>query len=101
MTRLSKSEKETIINFDEESEYASISTYNRSLRKKIIVYSNKYPQNMKNVKYDNDSGEMSCIVKKERMTINFKPKRDLSDEDKRKLVDNFKKTPKKLGKTKT
>lgn len=95
--RLTKQEKETHISFDEESEYVVISTFNKQLGKKIIKYSSTYPNYMKNV-HIGDNGEVSCEVIKDRLTIRFKPVRTLSEADKKKLTNNFKKKHQELGK---
>ena len=44
MTKLSKYEKETIINWNEAENLASIYTFNASLKRRLAEFSRKYPQ---------------------------------------------------------
>lgn len=100
MTRLTKQEKETYISFDEENDYVSISTFNKSLIKKIKAYSEKYPSCIRKVQIE-DSNEVLCEIKKDRFSIKFKPIRTMSDDEKKKLANNFRKNAKNLDKTNT
>ena len=43
MTKLSKYEKETIINWNEAENLASIYTFNASLKRRLAEFSRKYP----------------------------------------------------------
>ena len=44
MTKLSKYEKETIINWNEAENTASIYTFNADLKRRLAEFSRKYPQ---------------------------------------------------------
>ena len=44
MTKLSKYEKETIINWNEAEDTASIYTFNADLKRRLAEFSRKYPQ---------------------------------------------------------
>ena len=44
MTKLSKYEKETIINWNEADDTASIYTFNADLKRRLAEFSRKYPQ---------------------------------------------------------
>ena len=44
MTKLSKYEKETIINWNEAEDTASIYTFNADLKHRLAEFSRKYPQ---------------------------------------------------------
>ena len=44
MTKLSKYEKETIINWNEAADTASIYTFNADLKRRLAEFSRKYPQ---------------------------------------------------------
>ena len=44
MTKLSKYEKETIINWNEAEDAASIYTFNADLKRRLAEFSRKYPQ---------------------------------------------------------
>ena len=44
MTKLSKYEKETIINWNEAEDTASIYTFNADMKRRLAEFSRKYPQ---------------------------------------------------------
>jgi len=72
MTRLTKIEKETIINFNEGESTASIFTYNAGLRKRLAAFSKKYPE-LCRLERSYDQGGVSYVLDKSRLSIRLLP----------------------------
>ncbi len=68
--RLTKSEKETIILFNESDDEASIYTYNASLKTRLKKFSRQYPQ-LCHLKEKNDYGGEEYLIDKSRLSIHF------------------------------
>ena len=80
---VSKTEKETIILFNEEDDNAEIYTYNRKLISKL----KKHPTFVK-LKEKDDAGAYTFVVPKDRMSIGIR--KPLSEEQKSQLIERGK-----------
>ncbi len=65
---LTKFEKETIILFNEGEQEASIYTFNASLRKRLALFSKKYPE-LCRMERSLDQGGVSYVLDKSRLSI--------------------------------
>ena len=72
MTKLTKYEKETIINFNEAEDTASIYTFNTSLKKRLEKFSKVHPD-MCYMKLKSDLGAVTYEIKKSRLSIRLLP----------------------------
>ena len=68
--RLTKSEKETIILFNESEDEASIYTYNTGLKTRLEKFSRQYPQ-LCHLKEKNKYGGVEYLIDKSRLSIHF------------------------------
>lgn len=68
--RLTKSEKETIILFNESEDEASIYTYNTGLKNRLKKFSRQYPQ-LCHLKEKNKYGGVEYLIDKSRLSIHF------------------------------
>ena len=72
MTKLSKYEKETIINWNEAENLASIYTFNASLKRRLADFSRKYPQ-LCRLERSTPEGSVTYVMDKSRLSIRLVP----------------------------
>ena len=72
MTKLSKYEKETIINWNEAEETASIYTFNTDLKRRLAEFSRKYPQ-LCRLERITTEGSVTYVMDKSRLSIRLVP----------------------------
>ena len=70
--KLTKYEKETIINFNEGEKEASIYTFNASLKRRLAEFSRKYPA-LCRLERSTPEGSVTYIMDKSRLSIRFLP----------------------------
>ena len=87
MTKLSKEEKETIVNFNEGEDVASIYTYNAGLKKRLAAFSKKYPD-LCRLERTHPQGGVSYLLDKSRLSIRLLPL--YSEERREKMSENGK-----------
>ena len=87
MNKLTKYEKETIILFSEGEDIAHIQTYNAGLRKRLAVFSKKYPD-LCRLDKTYEQGGVSYVLDKSRLSIRLQP--PYSEERRRKASENAK-----------
>ena len=68
MTKLSKYEKETIINWNEAENLASIYTFNTSLKRRLAEFSRKYPL-LCRLERSTPEGSVTYVLDKSRLSI--------------------------------
>ena len=72
MTKLSKYEKETIINWNESENTASIYTFNGDLKRRLAEFSRKYPQ-LCRLERSTPEGSVTYVMDKSRLSIRLVP----------------------------
>ena len=72
MTKLSKYEKETIINWNEAQDTASIYTFNADLKRRLAEFSRKYPQ-LCRLERSTTEGSVTYVMDKSRLSIRLVP----------------------------
>ena len=72
MTKLSKYEKETIINWNEAEDTASIYTFNADLKRRLAEFSRKYPQ-LCRLERSTPEGSVTYVMDKSRLSIRLVP----------------------------
>ena len=72
MTKLSKYEKETIINWNEAEDTASIYTFNADLKRRLAEFSRKYPQRCRLERITTE-GSVTYVMDKSRLSIRLQP----------------------------
>ena len=72
MTKLSKYEKETIINWNEGERLASIYTFNASLKRRLADFSRKYPL-LCRLERSTPEGSVTYVLDKSRLSIRLVP----------------------------
>ena len=72
MTKLSKYEKETIINWNEAENLASIYTFNASLKRRLADFSRKYPL-LCRLERSTPEGSVTYVLDKSRLSIRLVP----------------------------
>lgn len=72
MTKMSKYEKETIINWNEAENLASIYTFNASLKRRLADFSRKYPL-LCRLERSTPEGSVTYVLDKSRLSIRFIP----------------------------
>ena len=72
MIRLSKYEKETIINFNEEEQEVSIYTFNSDMKRRLSAFSDKYPT-LCRMTDRTEEGSVTYIMDKSRLSIRLIP----------------------------
>ena len=72
MTKLSKYEKETIINWNEAEDTASIYTFNADLKRRLAEFSRKYPQ-LCRLERSTTEGSVTYVMDKSRLSVRFVP----------------------------
>jgi len=70
--KLTKYEKETIINFNEGEKEASIYTFNASLKRRLAEFARKYPA-LCRLKCGTAEGSVTYVMDKSRLSIRFLP----------------------------
>ena len=73
--KLTKSEKETIILFNETEDQVNIYTYNASLKRRLANFSKKYPELCRR-KEVNKQGGVTYLIDKARVSLNLIPPYD-------------------------
>ena len=89
MRKLSKYEKETIINWNEGENIASIYTFNASLKRRLEDFSRKYPL-LCRLERSTPEGSATYVLDKSRLSIRLQP--PMSEERRRKASENAKQT---------
>ena len=72
MTKLSKYEKENIINWNEAENTASIYTFNADLKRRLAEFSRKYPLLCRQEPSPND-GSVTYVIEKSRLSVRLVP----------------------------
>lgn len=72
MTKLSKYEKETIINWNEAENTASIYTFNADLKRRLTEFSRKYPQ-LCWLERSTTEGSVTYVIEKSRLSVRLVP----------------------------
>ena len=72
MTKLSKYEKETIINWNEAEDTAIIYTFNADLKRRLAEFSRKYPQ-LCRLERSTIEGGVTYVMDKSRLSIRLVP----------------------------
>ena len=72
MGKLSKYEKETIVNFNEKESEATIYTHNADLKRRLAEFSRKYPT-LCRLKCQNMEGGVPYVMDKSRLSIRLVP----------------------------
>ena len=72
MTKLSKYEKETIINWNEAEDTASIYTFNADLKRSLAEFSRKYPQ-LCRLERSTTEDSVTDVMDKSRLSIRLVP----------------------------
>lgn len=72
MGKLSKYEKETIVNFNEKESEATIYTHNADLKRRLAEFSRKYPA-LCRLKCQNLEGGVTYVMDKSRLSIRLIP----------------------------
>ena len=72
MTRLSKYEKETIINWNEGEAEASIYTFNAPLKRRLAEFSRKYPL-LCRLERSTPEGSVTYVLDKSRLSVRLVP----------------------------
>ena len=72
MMKLSKYEKETIINWNEAESTASIYTFNADLKRRLAEFSRKYPQ-LCRLERSTPEGSETYVIEKSRLSVRLIP----------------------------
>ena len=72
MTKLSKYEKETIINWNEGERLASIYTFNASLKRRLAEFSRNYPL-LCRLERSTPEGGVTYVLEKSRLSVRLVP----------------------------
>ena len=72
MTKLSKYEKETIINWNEAEDAASIYTFNADLKRRLAEFSRKYPR-LCRLERSTTEGSVTYVIDKSSLSIRLVP----------------------------
>lgn len=72
MTKLSKYEKETIINWNEAEDTADIYTFNADLKRRLAEFSRKYPQ-LCQLEGSTTEGSVTYVMDKSRLSVRLIP----------------------------
>lgn len=72
MTKLSKYEKETIINWNEGENLANIYTFHAGLKRRLAEFSEKYPQ-LCRLERSTPEGSVTYVIDKSRLSIRLIP----------------------------
>lgn len=70
--KLTKYERETIVNFNEEEQEASIYTYNSVLKRRLAEFSKKYPK-LCYMEKQTEEGSVTYVIDKSRISIRLIP----------------------------
>ena len=85
MTKLSKYEKETIINWNEVENLASIYTFNANLKRRLAEFSRKYPL-LCRLERSTPEDSVIYLLDKSRLSVHFLP--PYSEERRQKASEN-------------
>ena len=66
---VTKEERETILNFNEAEDIATIYTFNHDLKKRLAAFAKKYPDLCKLTVDDADFGSVTYEIQKSRVSI--------------------------------
>ena len=72
MGKLSKYEKETIVNFNEGETEATVYTHNVDLKRSLAEFGGKYPTHCR-LKCENEAGGVTYVLEKSRLSIRLVP----------------------------
>lgn len=72
MMKLSKYEKETIINWNEAESTASIYTFNADLKRSLAEFSRKYPK-LCRLERSTPEGSVTYVIEKSRLSVRLIP----------------------------
>ena len=72
MMKLSKYEKETIINWNEAESTASIYTFNADLKRRLAEFRRKYPQ-LCQLERSTTEGSVTYVIEKSRLSVRLIP----------------------------
>ena len=72
MMKLSKYEKETIINWNEADNLASVYTFNASLKRRLADFSRKYPL-LCRLERSTAEGSVTYVIEKSRLSVRLVP----------------------------
>lgn len=72
MGKLSKYEKETIVNFNEGEVEATVYTHNADLKRRLAEFSRKYPA-LCRLRCENEEGGVTYVLDKSRLSIRLVP----------------------------
>lgn len=72
MMKLSKYEKETIINWNEAESTASIYTFNADLKRRLAEFSRKYPQ-LCRLERSTPEGSVTYVIEQSRLSVRLIP----------------------------
>ena len=72
MMKLSKYEKETVINWNEAENTASIYTFNADLKRRLAEFSRKYPR-LCRLERSTTEGSVTYMIDKSRLSIRLVP----------------------------
>lgn len=72
MMKLSKYEKESIINWNEAESAASIYTFNADLKRRLAEFSRKYPQ-LCRLEHSTTEGSVTYVIEKSRLSVRLIP----------------------------
>lgn len=72
MMKLSKYEKETIINWNEAENIASIYTFNAGLKRRLAEFSRKYPL-LCRLEHSTAEGSVTYVIDKSRLSVRLVP----------------------------
>lgn len=86
---LTKQEQETIINYNQTNEPASIYTFDKKLQKKLIQYATDYPEEVV-IEKEEEDGSISFSIPKSYIHINKPKKLNLSPEERERRANRFK-----------
>ena len=72
MTKLSRYEKETVINWNEAEKLASIYTFNAGLKRRLADFSRRYPM-LCRLELNTPEGDVTYVLDKARLSIRLVP----------------------------
>ena len=67
--KVTKVERETIVNFNEAEDTAVIYTFNNDLKKRLAAFASKYPDNCMLTADDKEFGSVTYEIQKSRVSI--------------------------------
>lgn len=88
--KLTRTEMETTINYNDLSDNADIYTHNPALIRKLNICCEKHPESFKMIKYDAEFGSYCYVVPKKYIKVNA-PRKGMTEEQKEAVSERFKK----------